>query len=100
MIADSAMELDAAELLMVRAARMKDEHGTRYTKEASMAKLFASEAGFRACDKALQMHGGYGFIKEYDVERHYRDIRICRLYEGTSEIQRMVIAANVIKEIV
>ncbi|MBI3831675.1 MAG: acyl-CoA dehydrogenase family protein [Planctomycetes bacterium] len=100
MIADSAMELDAAELLMVRAARMKDEHGTRYTKEASMAKLFASEAGFRACDKALQMHGGYGFIKEYDVERHYRDIRICRLYEGTSEIQRMVIAANVLKEIV
>jgi len=100
MIADSAMELDAAELLLIRAARLKDEGGVRYTKEASMAKLFASEAGFRACDKALQMHGGYGFIKEYDVERHYRDIRICRLYEGTSEIQRLVIAANVLKEIV
>jgi len=99
MIADSAMELDAAELLMLRAVRLKDEGKGRYTKEASMAKLFASEAGFRACDKALQMHGGYGFIKEYDVERHYRDIRICRLYEGTSEIQRLVIAANVLKEI-
>ena len=99
MIADSAMELDAAELLMLRAARLKDKGGVRYSKEASMAKLFASEAGFRACDKALQMHGGYGFIKEYDVERHYRDIRICRLYEGTSEIQRMVISASVLKEI-
>ncbi|MCZ7644017.1 MAG: acyl-CoA dehydrogenase family protein [Planctomycetota bacterium] len=97
MIADSATELDAAELLMLRAARLKDAGTGRYTKEASMAKLFASEAGFRACDRALQMHGGYGFIKEYDVERHYRDIRICRLYEGTSEIQRLVIAANVLK---
>jgi len=99
MIADSAMELDAAELLMLRAARLKDKGGVRYTKEASMAKLYASEAGFRACDRALQMHGGYGFIKDYDVERHYRDIRICRLYEGTSEIQRMVIASSVLKEI-
>ncbi len=99
MIADSAMELDAAEMLMLRASRIKDEGKRRFTKEAAMAKLFASEAGFRACDKALQMHGGYGFVKEYDVERHYRDIRICRLYEGTSEIQRMVIASNVLKEI-
>ncbi|MCK6473301.1 MAG: acyl-CoA dehydrogenase family protein [Planctomycetes bacterium] len=97
MIADSATELEAAELLMVRAARLKDA-GERYTKEASMAKLYASEAAFRACDQALQMHGGYGFCKEYDVERHYRDVRICRLYEGTSEIQRLVIAANVLKE--
>ena len=99
MIADSATELEAAELLMMRAARLKEEGKGRYTKEAAMAKLFASEAGFRACDQALQMHGGYGFIKDYDVERHYRDIRICRLYEGTSEIQRLVIAANVLKEI-
>ncbi|GMV80140.1 MAG: acyl-CoA dehydrogenase [Planctomycetota bacterium] len=97
MIADSATELDAAELLMVRAARLKDAGTGRYTTEASMAKLFASEAAFRACDRALQMHGGYGFIKEYDVERHYRDVRICRLYEGTSEIQRLVIAANTLK---
>jgi butyryl-CoA dehydrogenase len=100
MIADSATELEAAELLMLRAAKLKDLATRRYTKEAAMAKLFASEAAFRACDKALQMHGGYGFIKEYDVERHYRDVRICRLYEGTSEIQRLVIAANVLKEIV
>jgi butyryl-CoA dehydrogenase len=100
MIADSATELEAAELLMLRAAKLKDLGTRRYTKEAAMAKLFASEAAFRACDKALQMHGGYGFIKEYDVERHYRDVRICRLYEGTSEIQRLVVAANVLKEIV
>jgi butyryl-CoA dehydrogenase len=100
MIADSATELDAAELLMLRAAKLKDLGSKRYTKEAAMAKLFASEAAFRAADQALQMHGGYGFIKEYDVERHYRDVRICRLYEGTSEIQRLVIAANVLKEIV
>ena len=98
MIADAATELDAAELLMLRAARLKDLGTRRYTKEAAMAKLFASEAAFRAADKALQMHGGYGFIKDYDVERHYRDVRICRLYEGTSEIQRLVIAANVLKE--
>ena len=99
MIADSATELDAAELLMLRAAKYKDLGDRRYTKEAAMAKLFASEAAFRAADKSLQMHGGYGFIKEYDAERHYRDVRICRLYEGTSEIQRLVIAANVLKEI-
>src|SRR5579862_1062422 len=99
MIADSATELDAAELLMLRAAKLKDLAQRRYTKEAAMAKLFASEAAFRACDRALQMHGGYGFVKDYDVERHYRDVRICRLYEGTSEIQRLVIAANVLKEI-
>ena len=100
MIADSATELDAAELLMLRAARLKDLAQRRFTKEAAMAKLFASEAAFRAADNGLQMHGGYGFIKDYDAERHYRDVRICRLYEGTSEIQRLVIAANVLKEIV
>jgi len=99
MIADSATELDAAELLMLRAAKFKDLAKGRYTKEAAMAKLFASEAAFRAADRGLQMHGGYGFIKEYDAERHYRDVRICRLYEGTSEIQRLVIAANVLKEV-
>ena len=100
MIADSATELDAAELLMLRAAKLKDLGERRFTKEAAMAKLYASEAAFRAADRGLQMHGGYGFIKEYDAERHYRDVRICRLYEGTSEIQRVVIAANVLKEIV
>jgi len=99
MIADSATELEAAELLMMRAAKLKDLATRRYTKEAAMAKLFASEAAFRAADRGLQMHGGYGFIKDYDAERHYRDVRICRLYEGTSEIQRLVIAAHVLKEI-
>lgn len=99
MIADSATELEAAELLMLRAAKLKELGERRYTKEAAMAKLFASEAAFKVCDRALQMHGGYGFIKEYDAERHYRDVRICRLYEGTSEIQRLVIAANVLKEL-
>ena len=92
MIADSATELDAAELLMKRAAKLKDTGERRATKESAMAKLFASEAAGRACDRALQMHGGYGFIQDYDVERHYRDVRICRLYEGTGEIQRVVIA--------
>jgi alkylation response protein AidB-like acyl-CoA dehydrogenase len=84
---------------MKRAAKLKDSGERRYTKEAAMAKLFASEAAFRAADRGLQMHGGYGFTKDYDAERHYRDVRICRLYEGTSEIQRIVIAANVLKEI-
>ena len=98
-IADMATDLDAAELLMLRAASLKDGGSRRFTKEAAMAKLFASEAAFRAADMSLQLHGGYGFIKEYNAERHYRDVRICRLYEGTSEIQRLVIAANVLKDL-
>jgi butyryl-CoA dehydrogenase len=96
MIADMAMELDAARLLTHRAAWMKDQ-GVRHTRESAMAKLYASEACTRITHKALQIHGGYGYSTEYDVERHYRDARITEIYEGTSEIQRIVIAANTLK---
>lgn len=92
MIADMAMRLDAARLLVWRAAMMQDK-GMKFTREAAMAKLFASEAANFICDKALQVHGGYGYVNEYPVERHYRDQRITEIYEGTSEIQRLVIAA-------
>jgi butyryl-CoA dehydrogenase len=96
MIADMAMELDAARLLTHRAAWMKDQ-GVRHTRESAMAKLYASEAATRITHKALQIHGGYGYSTEYDVERHYRDARITEIYEGTSEIQRIVIAASTIR---
>ena len=96
MLADMATELDAARLLTHRAAWMKDQ-GVRHTKESAMAKLFASEASTRIAHKALQIHGGYGYSTEFDVERHYRDARITEIYEGTSEIQRIVIAANTLK---
>ena len=96
MLADMAMELDAARLLTHRAAWMKDQ-GVRHTKESAMAKLYASEAATRITHKALQIHGGYGYSTEFDVERHYRDARITEIYEGTSEIQRIVIAANTLK---
>jgi butyryl-CoA dehydrogenase len=96
MLADMATELDAAHLLTVRAATLKDA-GVRHSRESSMAKLYASEACNRACDKALQIHGGMGYSKELDVERHFRDARITEIYEGTSEIQRMVISAALLK---
>ena len=95
MIADMATEIDAARLMVYRAAAMKDA-GVRFTKEAAMAKLYASEAAERAAFKALQIHGGYGFSREYPVERIYRDQRLCTIGEGTSEIQRLVIARNVL----
>jgi len=91
MIADSRTELDAARLLTLRAAWLK-ENGKPFTHQAAMAKLWASEAACRVCDRAVQIHGGYGYVKEYDVERHYRDVRVTRIYEGTSEIQRTVIS--------
>ena len=90
-LADAATELDAAQLLVFRAASLK-EKGLPYTKEASMAKLFATEAGNRATHAAVQVLGGYGYIREYPVERHLRDIRVTTIYEGTSEIQRLVIS--------
>jgi butyryl-CoA dehydrogenase len=96
MIADMATELDAARLLTLRAAWMKDQ-GVRHSQQSAMAKLFASEAATRITHKAIQIHGGYGYSTEYDVERHYRDARITEIYEGTSEIQRIVIAANALK---
>jgi alkylation response protein AidB-like acyl-CoA dehydrogenase len=95
MIADMSTEIDAARLMVYRAAAMKDA-GLRFTKEAAMAKLFASEVAERAAFKALQIHGGYGYSREYPVERIYRDQRLCSIGEGTSEIQRLVIARQVL----
>jgi alkylation response protein AidB-like acyl-CoA dehydrogenase len=91
MIADSATELDAARLLTLRAARLK-EQGKPFTREASMAKLYSTEAANRICARSFQIHGGYGYTKEYPIERLVRDCRVTTIYEGTSEIQRMVIA--------
>ena len=95
MLADMATEIEAARLLVTRAAWLKDQ-GVRFTKEAAMAKLFASEVAERACFKAVQIHGGYGYVREYDVERMYRDQRLCTIGEGTSEIQRLVIARQIL----
>jgi alkylation response protein AidB-like acyl-CoA dehydrogenase len=95
MLADMATEIDAARLLTYRAAWLADENRT-VTKQAAMAKLFASEAANRAAYKALQVFGGYGYTKDYPVERFFRDARITTLYEGTSEIQRLVIARRLI----
>jgi butyryl-CoA dehydrogenase len=96
MLADMATELDAARLLTWRAAAMKDQ-GTRHTMQSAEAKLYASEVATRVAHKALQIHGGYGYSTEYPVERHYRDARITEIYEGTSEIQRIVISASMLK---
>jgi butyryl-CoA dehydrogenase len=95
-IADMAMEIDAARLLIWRAAYLKDK-GVRHSSESAMAKLFASEMATRVTHQALQVFGGYGYSTEFDLERHYRDARITEIYEGTSEIQRIVIAANALK---
>jgi butyryl-CoA dehydrogenase len=97
MLADMAVELDAARLLVWRAASMKDQ-GVRHSAESAMAKLFASEMAERVTSKAIQVHGGYGYVKEYDAERHWRDSRITQIYEGTSEIQRLVISASILKD--
>jgi alkylation response protein AidB-like acyl-CoA dehydrogenase len=94
-LADMATELDAAWLLTMRAAQMKDA-GKKVTLESAMAKLYASEAACRICDEGLQIHGGYGFIKDYPAEKFYRDVRLCPIGEGTSEIQRMVIARELL----
>ncbi len=94
-LADVATELEAARLLTLRAAWRK-EQGMPFTREASMAKLYASEATGRACDAAVQLHGGYGYTREYPVERLLRDARVQRIYEGTSEIQRLVIARELL----
>jgi butyryl-CoA dehydrogenase len=90
-----ATEIDAARLLTYRAAHLEDL-GQRHTYESSVAKLFASEAAHRAVDAAVQIHGGYGFIKDYVVEKLYRDQRVTEIYEGTSEVQRLVIARSIL----
>jgi butyryl-CoA dehydrogenase len=96
MLADMAVQLDAARLLTWRAATMKDK-GERHTQESAMAKLYASEMSTRVAHKAIQIFGGYGYSTEFPVERHYRDARITEIYEGTSEIQRIVIAAGLLR---
>jgi alkylation response protein AidB-like acyl-CoA dehydrogenase len=96
MLADTATELDAAGLLILRAAFLK-ENKRPHTLEASMAKVYATEAAWRACDRMLQIHGGYGYVKEYPIERYLRDARVTRIYEGTSEVQRIVIARELLK---
>lgn len=97
MLADSATEIEAAELLILRAAAMQDQ-GLKTTKESAMAKLFTSEAATRICNRALQVHGGYGYSRDYPLERYLRDVKLCEIAEGTSEIQRMLIARRVLKE--
>ncbi|WP_022664981.1 acyl-CoA dehydrogenase [Desulfospira joergensenii] len=96
-IADMATQIEAARQLVFSAASMKDR-GEAYTREASMAKLFASEMVNQVTARAIQIHGGYGFTKDYDVERFYRDARVFTIYEGTSEIQRIVISNNILRD--
>jgi hypothetical protein len=95
-LADMATEIDAARLLTLRAAWLKDS-GASVNKESAMAKLYASESAVRAANEALQIHGGYGFIKDYPVEKFYRDVKLCTIGEGTSEIQKLVIARQLLK---
>jgi alkylation response protein AidB-like acyl-CoA dehydrogenase len=96
-LADMATGLDAARLLTLRAAVMKDA-GQKTTLESSMAKLMASEVAVKVCDEAVQLHGGYGFIKDYPVEKFYRDVKLCTIGEGTSEIQRLIIAREILNK--
>jgi len=98
MLADMATEIDAARLLIYRAAWMKDQ-GRGVTKEAAMAKLFASEVGVRVADRALQIFGGYGYVKDFPAEKYYRDVKLCTIGEGTSEIQRLVIAREILRKL-
>jgi len=95
-LADMATEIDAARLLTLRAAWLKDS-GAPVNKESSMAKLYSSEVAVRVANEAVQVHGGYGFIKDYPVEKFYRDAKLCTIGEGTSEIQRLVIARQLLK---
>ncbi len=95
MLADAATWLDAATLMALRAAYLK-ERGKPFSQQAAMAKLFATEHAWKICDIALQVHGGYGYVSDFPVERALRDVRVTRIYEGTSEIQRLVIARNLL----
>jgi len=96
-LADLATEIDAARLLTMRAASMKDA-GMKTTLESSMAKLYTSEVAVKAANEGVQIHGGYGFIKDYPAEKFYRDVKLCTIGEGTSEIQRLVIARQILKD--
>jgi butyryl-CoA dehydrogenase len=97
MLADMATQIDAARLLTYRTAYLKDQ-GLEFVKEASMAKLFAAETAMSVTTKAIQIHGGYGYTKDYPVERYFRDAKITEIYEGTSEMQRMTIARQLLRE--
>ena len=97
MLANSAIEVETSRLLTYQAAWLRDR-GRPHTKEASLAKWHASEAGTRCANWAIQVHGGYGYLAEFNVERYWRDARICEIYEGTTEVQKMVVAAQVLKE--
>jgi alkylation response protein AidB-like acyl-CoA dehydrogenase len=96
-LADMATQIEAARLLMYRAAYLKDQ-GKRVTKESSMAKLYASEVSVRVCEEAIQIHGGYGYTKDYPPEKYWRDSKLCTIGEGTSEIQRLVIAKQLLRQ--
>jgi alkylation response protein AidB-like acyl-CoA dehydrogenase len=96
-LADMATQIDAARLLTMRAAAMKDA-GLKTTLESSMAKLYAGEVAVKCADESVQIHGGYGFIKDYPAEKFYRDVKLCTIGEGTSEIQRLVIARQILKD--
>jgi len=98
MLADMATEVEVAKTMLYKVASMKDAHVKKFTKEAAMIKVFAAEMAHRVCHKAVQIHGGYGYMKDYKVERLYRDQRITEIYEGTSEIQRFVIARNILAD--
>jgi alkylation response protein AidB-like acyl-CoA dehydrogenase len=98
MLADMATRIDAASLLTYRAAWMKDQ-GMKVTRESAMAKLYASEVGVWAADRSLQIHGGYGYVKEFPAEKFYRDSKLCTIGEGTSEIQRLVIARDILRSL-
>ncbi len=97
MLADAGTEIEAARLLTLRAAHLK-ERGVRFSREASMAKLFSSEMAYRVCHKAVQILGGYGYISEYPVERFLRDVKVTTIYEGTSEVQRLVISRSILRD--
>jgi hypothetical protein len=94
-LADMATQIEAARLLMYRAAWLKDQN-RKVTKESSMAKLYASEMSVRVCEEAIQIHGGYGYTKDYPPEKYWRDSKLCTIGEGTSEIQRLIIAKRLL----
>jgi alkylation response protein AidB-like acyl-CoA dehydrogenase len=96
-LADMATQIHAAELMVMDTARLRDD-GVPCLKEAAMAKLFASEMAERVCSDAIQIHGGYGYLNDFPVERIYRDVRVCQIYEGTSDIQRMVIGREIARD--
>jgi alkylation response protein AidB-like acyl-CoA dehydrogenase len=95
-LADMATQVEAARLLVYQSAWLADQKNVRFTREASMAKLFASEVAVRVANECVQVHGGYGFIKDYPAEKFYRDVKLCTIGEGTSEIQRLVIARQLL----